>query len=190
MYFIEILMFFVDTSFNCFNLAAKLVVRKMKRLILIPFLIWNSLVFGQATANFTASVTIIEPVSISTEANMNFASVSAISGGKIVLTPDGSRSSSGGVQLEESEGVSSAKFVINGQEGLTVAVTLPLESYQLTNGAQNIAIHSFTSNLPESFQLSKSSVSLRVGATVEVEEAQSLGVYTSVSPLSVMVNYN
>mgnify|MGYP005627215775 CR=1 FL=1 len=71
-----------------------------------------------------------------------------------------------------------------------VTISLPKEKYQLTNGIQDISLHSFTSNLPDSFQLSQREVVLNIGATVEVEDVPSLGVYTSVAPISVMVNYN
>ena len=162
----------------------------MRRHLLTLFLIWNSSIFGQATASFTASVTIIEPVSISTQTNMNFASISSISGGEVILNPDDIRSSNGGIKLEESEGVSSAKFLIKGQKGLTVSITLPKNSFPLSNGNEIISLHSFTSNLPESFQLGESPVFLKVGATIELDKAQSPGIYNSVSPLNVMINYN
>lgn len=162
----------------------------MKKVALIILLTWHSSIFAQATANFTASVTIIEPVSIVSQANMNFASISARSGGKVVLGPDDTRSSMGGVELEEEQGVSAARFLIKGEDGLTVAVTLPESQYQLSNGAQNILLHSFTSNLPQSFQLSGESVSLRVGATIEMEGPQAPGAYRSTHPMSVTVNYN
>lgn len=162
----------------------------MTRLFFVIVLIWSTSIFGQATANFTASVTIIEPVSIVSQSNMNFASISARSGGKVILDPNDTRSSSGGVELEEEQGVSAAKFLISGEEGLTVAVSLPQDHYMLSNGMQNISLHSFTSNLPQSFQLNNNSIALKVGATIEIEGPKSPGEYRSIQPMAVTVNYN
>lgn len=162
----------------------------MKNFTLLVFFSWQTLIFAQATANFTASVTIIEPVSIVNEANMNFASISARSGGKVVLSPDDERYSTGGLTLEEAQGVSAAKFLIKGEEGMTVAISLPKDHYQLSNGEENISLHSFTSNMPASFQLGRDSVPLKVGATIEIEGTRTPGVYRSGHSMAVTVNYN
>lgn len=54
---------------------------------------------ASATANFTASATIIQPITLTTTSNMNFASIDAKIGGQIILTPDKACTSSGGVVL-------------------------------------------------------------------------------------------
>lgn len=162
----------------------------MRNLLLVILVSCQSVIIAQATANFTASVTIIEPVSVINQAQMNFASISSNSGGKVVLDPNDSRSALGGVVLEEENGVSAAKFLITGEKGLTVVITLPKDQFTLTKGSQNITLHSFTSNLPPSFQLSEEFVSLNVGATIEIEGVQPPGIYNSTNPMSVVVNYN
>lgn len=162
----------------------------MKRIILIILFSWNSLVFAQATANFTASVTIIEPISIKNQSEMNFTSISASSGGTVVLESNDRRFSTGGVELEKELGAMAATFFVTGEEGMTEAVTLPKNKYRLKNGEQHLVLHSFTSNLPESFQLSGDPVTLKVGATIDIEDDSDLGDYRSILPLSVMVNYN
>ena len=41
-----------------------------------------------ATANFTASATIIQPITITTTSDMNFANIDAKNGGQIILTAE------------------------------------------------------------------------------------------------------
>lgn len=162
----------------------------MKPFFFFVFLTCSSLAFAQATATFSASVTIIEPVSILNKTSMNFASISADSEGKVVLKPDNTRLATGGIQLGGNSAVSAATFLIKGEEGLTVTVTLPQDQYELSNGNQKMALHSFTANLPQNFPLSGESVSLRIGATIETTGPRSPGIYRSIRPMRVMVNYN
>lgn len=50
---------------------------------------------ASATASFTASATIIQPIGITTTANMNFAHIDAQEGGAVILTPQNTRFTTG-----------------------------------------------------------------------------------------------
>ena len=165
----------------------------MKKLFLLScfaFFTCTTAALSQATASFTASVTIIQPIGITTTSNMNFASVDAKSGGEVILTPDNTRISSGGVVLEEDRGSSAASFQITGEPGFAFSISLPKNEYVLTNGNESIIIKDFTSSLAEGGFLAGGSAMVRVGATLKINANQTPGMYNSQGPMNVTVNYN
>ena len=143
-----------------------------------------------ATASFTASVTIVQPIGITTTANMNFANLDAKTGGAVILTPESTRISTGGVALEGNSSVSAAAFEVTGEEGFAFSITLPKDEYVLTNGSESMIIKDFTSSLAEGGSLSAGSKVVRVGATLNVNPNQTPGIYNSPAPMNVTVNYN
>ena len=153
-------------------------------------LFFSSLSMGQATANFTASVTIIQPVGITTTTNMDFANLDAKTGGEVILTPDNIRITNGGVEIAEGGQVSAASFEVTGQSGFTFAITLPQDQYLLTNGNENITIRDFTSNFEGAAILAHGSKRFSIGATLDIKPNQTPGNYVSQEPLNVTVNYN
>jgi len=165
----------------------------MKRLVLLFSLIILSFPnegMAQATATFTASVTIIQPIGIINTANMNFANVDAKSGGTVILDPDNTRSSQGGVELTDGNTVSAATFEVTGQAGYTYSITLPNSDHVLTNGTEDIIIKDFTSSLKNEGSLADGSQTLRVGASLDINPNQTPGNYTSPGGFNITVNYN
>lgn len=148
--------------------------------------------FGQtsATASFTASATIIQPIGITTTSNMNFAHVDARSGGEVTLTPDNIRITTGGVDLADDAAVSAATFEVTGEEGFAFSINLPENDYVLTNGTEDMIIRDFTSSLAEGGNFVGGSKVIRVGATLDVHPNQAPGIYNSKSSMKVTVNYN
>jgi hypothetical protein len=165
----------------------------MKRLLLIFSFIILSFSFdgmAQATANFTASVTIIQPIGITNTANMNFANLDARSGGAVVLGPDSTQISQGRVELTGANTVSAATFELTGQAGYTYSITLPTSYQVLTNGIDDIIIRDFTSSLKDEGALADGSQTLRVGASLDINPNQPPGNYTSPGGFNITVNYN
>lgn len=152
--------------------------------------LFSSICFGQAAANFTASVTIIQPVGITTTTNMNFAKLDAKSGGEVILTPKSTRITSGAIELAKGGQVAAATFEVTGQAGFTFAITLPEDQYVLSNGRDNIIVKDFKSDLGATGLLDQGSQRIQVGATLVVASNQTPGIYRSQSPLIVTVNYN
>ena len=67
----------------------------MKLFLTLIFSIMCLTASAQATAHFTASATIIQPIGITTLSHLNFAEVDAKEGGEIILTPKAERIAQG-----------------------------------------------------------------------------------------------
>ncbi len=151
--------------------------------------------FAQATATAAASATIITPITIVKNVDMNFGNiaVSASLAGTVVLAPAGTRTTGGGggVTLPSTTGtVAAADFTVSGQASYTYAITLPTNE-TLTSGGNTMTVNSFTS-YPSSTGLLNGggTQDLTVGATLNVTAAQASGTYTNASGVPVTVNYN
>lgn len=75
----------------------------------------TNITFSQATASFNASVTIIQPIGITTTSDLSFANVDAKSGGEVTLSPNNMRTTIGAVVLSDGGIVSAASFEITGE---------------------------------------------------------------------------
>ncbi|TRO66510.1 DUF4402 domain-containing protein [Christiangramia sabulilitoris] len=165
--------------------------KKKSIFIVSIFLCLVSTVTGQnsATANFTASVTIIEPVSIKTTSNMNFAEINAGTGGTVTLNPDNSRQANGGVELKPGGLTTAAEFEIKGQQGHAYDLQIPSGIYSMSNGANEIIIRDFAlSELPQ--HLEEDTQKIRLGATLEIPANQKPGRYVTPTPLEITISYN
>lgn len=159
--------------------------------VLIIGLAFSASVYGQATATANASATIVGPISLTRTAHMNFGNVAVgASSGTVVLTPEGTRSATGGVTLPASTGtVGAAAFTVGGVDTYTFAITLPA-SVVISNGANNMTVDTFTSTPSGTGVLGATGATLTVGATLNVNAGQAAGNYTSATPFNVTVNYN
>ncbi|GAA3930763.1 DUF4402 domain-containing protein [Chitinophaga oryziterrae] len=151
-------------------------------------------VHAQETASATATATIVTPISITKNVDMNFGNVAvqSTSGGTVVLTPAGVRSKTGGVTLPTTMGsVSAASFTISGTGAYTYTVTLPSTAHTISSGTNTMTVTVFTST-PSGANgaLTAGEQTLNVGATLNVGPAQPSGVYLSDTPFDVTVNYN
>ena len=151
--------------------------------------------FAQATATAAASATIITPISIVKNIDMNFGNVavSASLAGTVVLAPAGTRTTggAGGVTLPSTTGtVAAADFTVSGQANYTYAITLP-SSATLSNGSSSMTVNAFTSFPSTTGTLATNGTQdLKVGATLNVTAAQASGTYTNATGVPVTVNYN
>lgn len=163
-----------------------------KLLLIISFLFVAFITthaFAQNTATANISATIVTPITIVHKADMNFGRL--LPGnlqGSIVLSGNGVRTANGGVTLPEDEGtISGAVFEVTGQAGYTYATLLPSE-VTLTNGSSTMIVKNFTSD--GTGQLSNGAQTLHIGATLQINGDQAVGVYTSDAPLTITINYN
>lgn len=145
---------------------------------------------ASARATFSASVTIVEPIGITTASDLNFARIEAGSGGAVILGPDDSRTAMGGVKLAEGETGTAATFEVVGQEGFTFDISLPKGKYVLSNGVDEIIIRDFKTDSPTSGSFTGGAQVVKVGATMDVNPNQPPGRYTSQNEFTVTVNYN
>lgn len=143
-----------------------------------------------ASASFTASVTIVEPIGITTTSDMNFARVEAGEGGQVILAPDDSRITQGGVQLADGETGTAASFEVIGTEGFAYDLSLPQGAFLLSNGSEEIVIKDFKSNIQGKGNFSGGPNIVKVGATLVMNPSQTPGRYSSSNGFTVTVNYN
>ena len=149
---------------------------------------------AQVTATATASSTIVTPIGITKTVDMNFGNVAVNSTtpGTVVLTPEGTRTKTGGVTLPATAGtVAAAEFNVTGANNYTFSITLPSTSHEIKSGSNTMSVTGFTSTPTPTGTLSATgSATVKVGATLNVSAGQAAGTYTSVTPFDVTVNYN
>ena len=165
--------------------------KKLTILIALLLVVSSANVFAQATAN--ASATIITPISISKNTDMNFGNIVASAApGTVVLTPAGARSITGGAFLPATAGtVAAASFTVTGANNFTYAITLPASVVVSDGGTNTMTVNTFASTPSGTGTLSAAgSETLLVGATLNVNASQVAGAYTSATPFTVTVNYN
>lgn len=151
--------------------------------------------FAQVTATATASATIVTPIAISKVLDLNFGNVAVQSttGGTVILTPAGTRSTggAGGVTLPASVGtVTAASFTVTGTTGYTFSITLPATPTTVTSGSNNMTVSAFTSTPTAIGTLTSGTQTVLVGATLNVAAGQAAGTYLSAVAFPVTVNYN
>jgi len=160
-------------------------------LILFFSIITANNLFSQAsaTANFTASATIIQPIGITTANNMQFANIDAKNGGAVILTTEDTRVTNGDLELAEGGTVSAATFEVTGQTGFAFGISLPQGSHSLNSGSESMLLQDFTTNYNGS-SIAGDGKTIKVGASLIVNPNQQPGDYKTNSDLQVTVNYN
>ncbi|MGF6847105.1 hypothetical protein QFZ51_002340 [Chitinophaga sp. W3I9] len=150
--------------------------------------------FAQETASATATATIVTPISIVKDVDMNFGNVAVQSttGGTVVLTPAGVRSATGGVTLPTTATgtITAASFTVTGTGSYSYSITLPSTALTITSGSNTMTVTNFTSDPSGVGTLTAGTQTLNVGATLNVSAAQAAGTYVSATPFDVTVNYN
>ncbi|MEG3191194.1 DUF4402 domain-containing protein [Lysobacter sp. D1-1-M9] len=110
--------------------------------------------------------------------------------GSVTVGADGARVTSGNVVVLGTDPGQAAQFVVTGDANTSFAVTLPADGVvTLGNGSLNMPVNAFTSSPASTGVLSGGgSLTLNVGATLEVAAGQSAGGYSG--SFTVVVNYN
>ena len=151
---------------------------------------------AQSTASSSISATIVTPISIAKDVDMNFGNIAVTaSGGTVVLAPAGTRTATGGVTLPVVSGtVAAAAFTVTGQSAYTYDITLPAGNIVLSSGGNSMNASSFTCSIGLTAGALSTGVtgsqSFNVGATLAVSANQAAGSYTTATPFNVTVNYN
>lgn len=130
-------------------------------------------------------------LSMSSTQSIAFGAFAAGSGGSVIVSPTGARSSTGGVVLISASDGAPAQFTVSGDPSFTYSITLPSDgTVTLANGlGHSMEVGSFTSSPSLAGQLNLSgSQQLAVGATLHVSSSQPAGNYSSSFPVT--VNYD
>jgi hypothetical protein len=174
-------------------MKAKIIKLFTSAVVIIAF---SASTFAQVTGSATATATIVEPIAITKNVDMNFGNlaVSQTVAGTLVLTPASGRTGNLGVTLMPGGTVAAAQFTVSGLGGATYAITLPSTDYIITRAAGSfMEVNTFTSNPAAAGLLSAGATGtqvLTVGATLNVDAAEVAGVYTNATGFDVIVNYN
>ncbi len=167
----------------------------MKNLLTFAIIVlgFTATSFAQVTATASTTATIITPIAIEKDIDMNFGNiaVSPTLGGTVVLPTSGARTKTGGVTLPVVTGtVSAASFTVTGEGNSTYSITLPSSAITLTSPSGTMTVENFVSTPSNTGALNNGSQEVKVGATLNVGAAQAAGTYTNESSLFVTVNYN
>lgn len=161
---------------------------------------FSNTVLAQSSTTATASATIVTPIAIAKNTDMNFGNVAVTStGGTVVLTPAGVTTPTGGVTLPVTApgDISAATFTVTGVTGYAYCITLPTSCTLSLAGSplilmtvsDFISIPDATGTAPGAGIIGDTG-EVSVGATLHVDALQTAGVYTSATPFTVTVNYN
>lgn len=146
------------------------------------------------TASASISATIIKPIGITKNANLNFGNIAAgTSSGTVILDPAGNRSATGGVTLPSAAGtVTAASFNVTGEGSYSYTITLPATAYitSVNSGSETMLIDKFISSPSQTGNLNSGVQTISVGATLNVGAAQQVSEYKSITGFTVTVNYN
>jgi hypothetical protein len=140
-----------------------------------------------------ASATILTPIAIVKNADLNFGNVIAsATAGTIVYATDGTRTANLGASLHSTAGSPSiAQFTVSGSAGFSFSVSVPA-SITLTSGSNGPTMGvSILKDFGTSENLGDGGTKvLKVGGTLSLAANQAAGSYTNSSDLKVTVNYN
>ena len=146
--------------------------------------------FAQATGTASASATIITPISIAKNTDMNFGNIAVnATPGTVILATAGTRTKTGGVTLPATAGtVTAAQFTVTGANATTYAITLPT-SITISHLTDYMYVDTFTSNPSSTGLIGAGTQVILVGATLNVGASQAAGLYGP-GNFDVTVNYN
>lgn len=143
-----------------------------------------------ATSSATVNANIISTINISTRNGLLFGDIASSSvAGSVILSTNGSRTTTGGATVNSSGSGSPATLDISGDANASFSITLPV-SITLSDGSSNsMVVDNFTSSpSPAGVLDSSGKQSLFVGATLNVSSNQPFGSYSGL--MSVTVDYN
>ncbi len=149
-----------------------------------------STTYAQSTASAEASARIVSPLQITKTADLKFGNIAAgPSAGTVEMGTNDVRTAAGGVTLIAAGNVSNAAaFDIIGYPDATFTISIP-GSILISSGANDMMVDNFVSSLGATSALdAQGEAALKVGATLNVDANQAVGLYTG--SFDVTVAYN
>ena len=130
-----------------------------------------------------------ETMTITNTRGLAFGSFAAVTGGTVVIAPNGVRSKTGAVYLVASSTGASAQFSVSSTRNNEVySITLPGTVTLTRTGGGTMAVSTFTSTPSGTGTLGPKGVAqtLNVGATLTVGSGQAAGSYTGTFNVTVV----
>lgn len=172
--------------------------RAALNLALIAFTVGASAHCVAAVATASASCTVIEPVVVTTAANLSFGKFAAGTGGSITISTSGVRTASGVVPSSNGGAMGAAKFIVTGATGATYSIAYGgTAALSRSAGPQTMALTKFSDvsagnatagTAPRGGTLTAGTQSIYVGGTLNVAPNQAVGTYAG--EVTVTVEYN
>ncbi len=155
----------------------------------IAILGFSSATFAQSAATATASATLLTPLSITKDIDLNFGNIaSSNEAGTAVLTTGGVVSSTGGVAILDGITPTAAKFTVVGASSETYSMDAPA-SIVLTSGSTNLNLSLVYDKAASGNVLTGGSSVILVGGTLSIPANTVAGTYTNTTDLKITVNY-
>ena len=175
-------------SFNTKEIPMKKFTILIAILLVVGF---STNAFAQTGTTSTAA-TIVTPIGITNSVAMNFGNIATNGAvGTVVLTPAGTRTSTGGVTLPVTAGtVTAASFAVTGSGTYTYTITLPASPITLVGTTAGVTVGTFVSNPAATGALTAGTQTVNVGATLNIPASTAADTYKNNSGLQVTVNYN
>lgn len=148
---------------------------------------------AQSTATATTSATLVVPISIAKDTDMNFGVVaSSATAGTVLLDHANGRTATGGVTLPAGSSTQkTAVFTVTGEGNSNFSISIPSSPITLTGSVSGtLTASDFVADLGASSSLSSGTKQIKVKATLNVPANSVAGSYTNASGLFVTVNYN
>ncbi|MDR5590216.1 DUF4402 domain-containing protein [Christiangramia sp. SM2212] len=164
----------------------------MRIALLYLLLFSTSFLYSQNSANTSVRSTavVVEPIEIEKNVDLHFGNViSSFNPGRLILSPDGNRTTFGVDISSANPGeVSAAEAIVtHGSYDYTVTLPETFKLYNQNNPNQFLIIDEFTVS-PETS--AENYDVLKIGATLNIQANQSGGLYTNNSGFTVTVTYN
>jgi hypothetical protein len=157
--------------------------KKILYILLIFIGLTSSKLNAQASANFSASVSIVEPIGIS--------SISNIQGSVVKTSNDNIIELSQADIIESCDKLSASinpiVMKVNSSDPYLYSISLPEIEIVFSNGINDITLTNFQSKTDPS---SSSTDLVRLDATVKMLLVDAIGTYTSQESIVMTVNYN
>lgn len=131
-----------------------------------------------ATANSSATATIVTPIAITNTTGLSFGDVvSGTAASTIVMTAANARSVGSGDAILGAANGNAASFDVTGEPSTAYTINLPASPVTLTSGGNTMTVDTFTTD--GSGVLSAGGAeTINVGATLNLSASQPTGTYT------------
>jgi hypothetical protein len=130
--------------------------------------------FSQSAASSLASASIVEPITVTKTMDMDLGTVAIIIAGTVEMIPARINTRKPGIILPLKTGTfTAASFFLDGKTAYSQTITIPSSPLEIKSSGGTLVINSFTSD-----------------PIVNSPSGLSAGVYVSVTPLNLIVNYN
>lgn len=145
---------------------------------------------AQVSSSASATTTVVDPAVITKHSDLDFGHIEADGTARTVVISPNETSGPGGNQ-DNGAGASPATIKVEGASDQSYSIGLPQKAHTLAhqNGNDTVKVKDFTSDIPDGLLLSGSQT-IRIGATLSIEEGQAAGLYVSQAGIPVTVNYN